>query len=675
MNNQIQTGLKTQTPVNKLLPVDHLSYSSLIQLLRNPLIFKLKEVLKVYNGKMGVSAVIGKACHRALDFYYNSQFETDRLEIAEDPALNRQLAREAGLDFIKTYDDAWINYGKTGTREQILKSYTQAMDFYFAEEPEYYEILSCEKKLSSEMTTMDGDILPLPGSGIPDLVVKNDKGELEIIDHKFTTSFTNHDEEDFIKIIQSMFMYHLVKGATGITPTRMIFRETKISKNNDGRPQMEDYIIPFDHRPYFVFFYNLYRDAVKYLANDPVFLPNLSDMFDGEHAGLMYSQGLINADMSDVEVMHKVKDVALKSKKFVSSSLDRAENQNLPPAEKVAMRLAEFGLPIEPVDIIAGAQVTQYRFKVSAGVRMASIQKHKADIERTLAVKGSVRILTPIPGTEYIGIEVENETRKLERLTKGHLTDNTLLLPLGADVNGEVTKIDLREMPHLLLAGATGSGKSVTLSTIIQALTSQMTPEDMHLTLIDPKRVELSIYSKKPHLQGRKVIFEPQEAILELTALKDEMDKRYKLLERSGKRDLSEYNDSRKSSKTKLPYRVCIVDEFADLILQSRAPKKKKDDTSSGSDVEYLVTRIAQLGRAAGIHMILATQRPSVDVITGLIKANFPTRIAFRTSSPTDSSVILGETGAEKLVGKGDMILIGPMIRGGKIRLQGLISS
>lgn len=520
------------------------------------------------------------------------------------------------------------------------------------------------------MKTMDGDILPLPGSGIPDLIDKNNKGEVEIIDAKFVKSFTDYDTEDFLKIIQSQFMFHLVKGATGLNPTRMIFREIKRTKNTDGSPQIRDWVIPFDHRPYFVFFYNLYKDAVKYLANDPVFLPNISDMFDGEHSGLMYSQGLISSDMSDVEVMHKVKDIALKSKKFVSSSLDRAENANLPPEEKVAMRLAEFGLPVEPVDIIHGAQVTQYRFKVSAGVRMASIQKHKADIERTLASKGPVRILTPIPGTEYIGIEVENESRKLERLSNDHLTMGTLYLPLGADVNGEVTKIDLRDMPHLLLAGATGSGKSVAISTIITALTKQIDPDGLHMTLIDPKRVELSVYSKIGHLQGKKVIFEPQEAILELTGLLREMDRRYKLLENSGKRDLSEYNESRRTNKTKLPYLICIIDEFADLILQSRSKKK-----NTVNEVEYLVTRIAQLGRAAGIHMIIATQRPSVDVITGLIKANFPTRIAFRTSSPTDSSVILGENGAEKLAGKGDMILMGPMIRGGKVRLQGLISN
>lgn len=714
---------KNNKQKTKLMPVDSLSYSSFIQLLRNPMIFKLKEVLNVYDGKMTVSSTIGRAGHAALEAYYGGNPD---VEMPDDDAEMRAVAIECGMNLITNTDDSYINYGKTGTREQILQGYTQAMEFYFAEEPHYHEILACEEKITGELKTDEGESLPIPASGIPDLIVRNEAGELEIIDHKFTKTFTKYETEDYIKIVQSQFMYHLVKAKYKEAPKRMIFREIKRTKNSNadtGKPQVRDWAIPFDHKPYFVMFYNLYKDVARYLMNDPIFLPNLADPFDGEHAGLMYAQGLISADMTDIEVVHKVKDVARVSKRFVGSNLDRAENKNLPVAERIKMRLAEFGLPIEPVDTIIGAQVTQHRFKVSAGVRMASIHKHKADIQRTIATKGEIRILTPVPGTEYVGIEIENAKRNIAKLGKEYLTPDTLELPIGVDVDGEVTKIDLREMPHLLIAGATGSGKSVTLSTIIEAITAQMTPEAMHLILIDPKRVELTAYSKKAHLQGKKVIYEPRAAIRELLGLKDEMQRRYELLEKAAKRDLAEYNASRRSADKKLPYLVCVVDEFADLILQSRSAEKKSKSyrsktknwllqqviTRAGeldecepkniqelnqkalvelleemdskdimmspqADVEHLVSRLAQLGRAAGIHMVIATQRPSVDVITGLIKANFPTRIAFRTSSPTDSIVILGEPGAERLAGKGDMILMGPMIQGGKIRLQGLIT-
>lgn len=702
------------------MPVDRLSYSSFIQLLRNPMIFKLKEILGVYDSKAGVSSMIGSAGHKALETYYGGNPD---IAVPADPIEARAIARQAGLDFITNYNDEYINYGKTGTREEMLKGYTQAMDFYFAEEPQYHEIIACEQKLGAEIHTLDGDLLPLPATGRPDLVVRNADGTVDIIDTKFTKSFTDYETEDYIKIVQSQFMYHLVKEALGVTPSRMIFREVKRTANKDSAPQVRDWAVPFDHKPYFIMFYNLYKDVVKYLQNDPVFLPNLSDMYDGEHAGMMYAQGLINADMSDVEVMHKVKDVAFISKKFVASNLERAENQHLLPEEKIKMRLAEFGIPVEPVETITGAQVVQYRFKVSAGVRMATIQKHKADIERTLAVKGEVRILTPVPGTEYVGIEVEAATRTMANLLKEHYSIGTMAIPLGVDVNGELARVDLPEMPHLLIAGATGSGKSVMLSTLITALTKQMTPEAMHLILVDPKRVELTAYAKKPHLHGKKVIFNPRDAIRELIGLKDEMEKRYKILEKAGKRDLAEFNNSKKNEGAKLPYIVTVIDEFADLMLQSRAQERrgkgyktrtrgwltKQIETkavelnqhvpqglneytqkalveileeldekdimmSPEADVEHLISRIAQLGRAAGIHLVVATQRPSTDVITGLIKANFPTRVAFRTASPTDSIVILGEPGAEKLSGKGDMLLMGPMIKGGKARLQGLIT-
>lgn len=718
---------------NVQMPVSVLNYSSLTQLLRNPIIFKIREILGVYTGKKSVSSMIGSAGHEALKVYYGGS----DIAVPLDPVEARTIAIAAGIKYIDDYPDDGIRYGKKGSREQILQGFSRAMQFYFQEEPIYHEIVMCEEKMTGRLMTTDGQELPLPASGQADLVHRRKEGVCEIIDAKFVKQFTRYEDEDgephedYIKIIQAQFMIHLAKAYKGIEVDRVIFREIKYTENRPciekdcpeqhdpqkKHRQVRDYVIPANHEPYRIIFYNLYRDVVKFLSNpDVIFLPNLSDPFDGEMAGLLYAQGLINADMSDVEVMHRVREVAFTTKKFVPSRLDRAENQTLLPEERVKMKLYEFGIIVEPQETKVGANVTQYRFKVSAGTSMARIRKHRDDIAQALAQKGDVRILTPIPGTSYLGIEVESEKRTSQRLRKEHLIPNTLSLPIGTDVDGDVTRVPLDAMPHLLIAGSTGSGKSYVVNNILEALTKQMTPEDMRLVLIDPKRVELARFNKKPHLHGRKVIFDHDEAIIELLKLTGIMDKRYSDLEHHGKRDIEEFNKSKRNKELRMPYIVVVIDEFADLMLRSKKQKKNGSSKSYGSkskaslarelakrgmfvsdntpvdkdtliqlleeddqnnplkgadaDAEFLMVRLAQLGRAAGIHLIVATQRPSVDVITGLIKANFPTRIALTTSSPVDSTVILGKPGAEKLAGSGDMLFMHPALKG-EVRLQG----
>lgn len=648
------------------MPVNVLSYSALTQLLRNPLIFKYKHIINIYDSKMSVSGMIGRAGHEALKTYYGGNPDIPMMG-------DRGVAIDAGLKFLETFGDAGINYGKKGSREQMLKGYAQAMNFYFAEEPKYHKILMCEEKLTGELRTSDGDLLPLPATGSCDLVHQRKDGKIEIIDTKFVTNFTDWETEDYIKIIQSQFYKHLLIAAKGIKPYRMLFREIKRTANQEGGPQIRDWAIPFDHKQYEMFFYNLYRDVVKYLANSPIFLPNLSDPFDGEQAGLIYSQGLINSDMSDVEVMHKVKDVAYTSKKFVSSRLDREDNKHLLPEERVKLRLAEFGIPVEPVETKVGPTVTQYRFKVSAGVRMETIKKLKDDIALAIEAKGEIRIIAPIPGTGLVGVEVENKTRTSTKLTAAHLRPGTLSLPIGIDVHGAPQLVPLDEMPHLLIAGTTGSGKSILLHTIINALTQQLKPAELELVLIDPKRVELRPFARKPHVK-RKVVYEYQDSVKVLTELVEEMERRYKILADSDRRDLAEYNSSRRDPKKRLPYIVTIVDEFADLMIRKRKKLTKKQlEEEQYEDADTLIVRLAQMARAVGIHLIIATQRPSVDVMTGMIKANFPTRIALTTASPTDSKIIIGKEGAEKLAGKGDMIFVYPGNRG-EMRLQGFLN-
>lgn len=702
---------KTETKTISL-PINRMSYSGLTQLLRNPLIFKLKYILNVYDGKMSVSGMVGRAGHEALKAYYSPVTHPELYgEVIEDRAERIGQAIDAGLKLIEDFDDSFINYGKTGSREQLLSTYHKAMQFYFAEEPEYNHILFAEEKLEGNIETVDGQKLPIPAVATPDIIDKRKDGGIDIVDTKFVKSFTDYETEDYIKIIQAQFLWHTLKAQTDLVADRMVFREIKTSENtgpNAGKPQIRDYVIPFSHEPYRIIFYNLYRDVVRFLSNpDSIYLPNLSDPFDGEHAGMLYAQGLLSSDMSDVEVMHKVKEVALVSKKFVPSRLDRVENQHLLPEEKIKLRLAEFGIPVEPEETKVGSSVTQYRFKVSAGVRMGVFEKHKADIARAIEAKTEIRILAPIPGTSLVGIEVANDERSAVILNDQHLVPNTLSLPIGADVHGEVVKILLDEAPHLLIAGSTGSGKSVLLHSIITALTKQMAPKDMSLVLIDPKRVELTAFAEAKHLKGGKIIFEYAEALLILKGLADEMERRYKLLAEVKARTIKEYNDPIDHVRQeKMPYIVLVIDEFADLIMQGKSVERRKKMSGSLSyaatkaqveqtarqmaklgipyepktevadeaqPADELIARLAQMARAVGIHLIIATQRPSVDVITGLIKANFPTRIAMTTASATDSKVILGEEGAEKLSGKGDLLLMTPGRP--RTRLQGFLTA
>lgn len=728
---------------NIQMPIDKMSYSGLTQLLRNPLIFKLKYILGVYDSKKSVSSMVGSAGHEALKYYYGGV--TD-FPVAADDIERRAEAIAYGMEYLDKQNDAYIKYGKTGSRASMLEAYTKAMNIYFEWEPTYNDIELCEERLESEIYNDNGQVYPLPAVGKPDLVEHNPDGTYDIIDHKFVKSFTAYENEDgdpyedYVKIVQAKFLQKLLFATKKIRASKMIFREIKYSVNKDGSQQIRDYVVPLDHEPYDIIFTNLYNDAIKFIANpNSVYLPNLSDNFDGEQAGMLYAQGLLTSDMSDVEVMHKVKDVALISKRFVPSRLDKIENQNLPPQEKIKMRLAEFGIMVEPVETKIGASVIQYQFKVSAGIRMALFAKHKGDIARAIEAKGEIRILAPIPGTALVGIEVPKEERTAVILTKSHFVPNTLSLPIGVDIHGESVKVHLDQMPHLLIAGTTGSGKSKLIATILTALIKQMTPESMELVLIDPKRVELTAFKKAKHLKSKKVLYEYEDVVRSLMTLTKTMEERYEELERTTKRDIGEYNKRVDETKIneKMPYIVVVIDEFADLIMRSKIEEKKttsgsyrsrtkawmykelksrankngeyflKDDNgemvkyhiypskdydrdslaeilesidildemkSGNANVETLVVRLAQMGRAAGIHLIIATQSPRVDVITGLIKANFPTRIALTTSSHTESMIILGEPGAEKLNGKGDMIFMHPGSPNGKVRLQGFLT-
>ncbi|MDD2680511.1 MAG: DNA translocase FtsK 4TM domain-containing protein [Patescibacteria group bacterium] len=316
-------------------------------------------------------------------------------------------------------------------------------------------------------------------------------------------------------------------------------------------------------------------------------------------------------------------------------------------AEKIKHTLENFGINVTMAETKVGPTVTQYTFKPAEGVKVSRIITLNNDLSLALAAH-PIRIEAPIPGQSLVGIEVPNRTKAVvglrEILEDKVFTSrkHNMMMAIGKDVSGTSWIYDLTRMPHLLVAGATNSGKSVCLNTIIISLLYQNNPDDLRFIMVDPKRVELPAYNGIPHLLT-PVITEVSKTINALKWCLNEMDRRYDVLNKAGKKNIQGYNESKPEEK--MPFIIFIIDELADFMM------------TSGKEMEAAIIRLAQMSRAVGIHLILATQRPSVDVITGLIKANIPARIAFSVTSLVDSKTILDVSGAEKLLGQGDMLL------------------
>src|SRR6266508_3691084 len=313
--------------------------------------------------------------------------------------------------------------------------------------------------------------------------------------------------------------------------------------------------------------------------------------------------------------------------------------------------LAHFGIAATVVEITPGPVVTRYELKPAAGVKLSRIEALSDDLSLALAAR-TLRIEAPIPGKSVVGIEIPNIAIGLVSLKdvaeSAAFRDarSKLVVALGRDVAGSPIVADLAKLPHLLIAGQTGSGKSVSINSIITSLLMTATPDEVRLILCDPKRVELAGFNNIPHLVV-PVVTDHDKILNALYWAVGEMDRRYRLFARATARNIEKYNEMR-TGRDRLPYVVLVIDELADLMI------------SAPIQVEKAITRIAQLARATGIHLVVATQRPSVDVITGLIKANIPARIAFATASAVDSRTILDMTGAEKLLGRGDMLVLPP---------------
>ena len=314
--------------------------------------------------------------------------------------------------------------------------------------------------------------------------------------------------------------------------------------------------------------------------------------------------------------------------------------------------LETFGVTIDgQIEKFPGPVITRFQFKPAAGVKVHQITNLSDDLALALQAK-RIRIVAPIPGKAAVGIEIPNRKAKIvyikEIIGSEAYTDTRLHLPLalGKTISGKPFVTDLAKMPHLLIAGATGSGKSVCINSLITSMIYRLHPRDLKFIFIDPKMLELSVYAGIPHL-GRPVVTDPKRAEKVLSDAVGDMENRYRKLAGEAVRNIEDYNAKKTDPEERIPYIVIIVDELADMMM-----------AASSSRIEMLVTRLAQMARAVGIHLILATQRPSVDVITGLIKANFSARIAFQVATKVDSRTILDGNGAEKLLGNGDMLFL-----------------
>ena len=668
---------------NETYIVDHLSFSSIRSFLTDRYKFLL-ETMRVWQFKASPSMLVGQAGHKALEVYYRDHLTPDE-------------AIAVGLAHIERTRDIDIDWGKTGTREDVVKRYTFAINAFFSEEPKMIgEQVAVEEKITEFLETDERFGAParfdLPLCAVPDRIVRTSEG-LIIRDHKFVHAYSDAEGNSPERIFQALCYYHPVKSKyakPGERVVRAIFDEIKTSKNKDGSPQRQEWTVEFDDcQEWFVVFYKLYGEILEELAKPNVkFLPNIFDRMTGEESLTAYMSEIVGIERPKL-VKHKTGDfeIEMPERKYVASKTDSVENAALTPEEKVRVKLQEFGIAVQMGETETGFAITRYTLKPARGIRMSEFRKHEADIAIALRAK-SVRIEAPIPGTGLVGIEVPNEARTYPVLTAEHVESlkRPLSIPIGVNVRGDMVQDDLAEMPHLLVAGRTGAGKSVFLNGMIRALTERNSAQEMKLILIDPKRVELAPFAKLPHVMV-PVVHDAKKATKTLEALAKEMDRRYDVLDQAAVRDIDTYNAQ--TAET-MPRVVVVIDEFADLILQAKEMQKSRKRRSkktvlrcrrstitlNEADGEELtaqdfIIRLAQKARAVGIHLVLATQRPSVDVVTGLLKANLPTRIAFACSSSIDSKVILDTSGAECLMGNGDLLFMSAR-RGTLDRLQGL---
>jgi len=671
-------------PAFQGFPLESYSYSSWMKFSTNPFMFKVNNI----NGDQlqttsSPTNVLGRAAHFGLQTYFGGN---DAVPVpANDDGEAMRLAFEAGRAYLASFSDGLIEWGATTQdRAKLEERFAFAFLGYLKDlnfDPAKMEILLVEKMLKHKVE-VDGKVMPVPLKAVADLVYrqKSDK-RIRIRDHKFTTKFSDPEAIDGGKLLQAIFNYMTVYAELGEAPYSMIFAEHKITPNKDPKePQTREYEIVFDEVPLaFELFFRFYQDMTDALLGKQVYVPNLMAIFDREVSVLAYIHRLdVDEERAKQMAAMKVDNITdfLKKRiqqdgsmkkyletvaaKFVSGSTLNYKNMTIP--DRIKMKLAEHGLSVEFHSEVTGGSVTLYRFEAGVGLKMSRIEKFAKDLEQVTGTTG-IRVLAPIPDSELVGFELPNKVRTFPgKAPKAKGFE----LPVGVDISGVMQTLDLRQGPHTLVAGTTGSGKSVCISSWVHQLLG--TP-GCELVLLDPKKVELGEFEEYPKVDYSDDIMGIYKTLKHLVG---EMEDRYSTLKKAKVKNLEAY----RAAGGKLPYIFVFIDEYGDLIAQGHEDLQEVEDgeylsgprkgetrfrtikTDVSSEIRTAILLLAQKARAAGIHLILTTQHPIAKIVDSAIKANFPTRVAFRTASAAASIVIVDQEGAEKLLGKGDMLLL-----------------
>lgn len=624
----------------------------------NPILFKIQYVNRdIFETAQNISGVIGKAFHQAMEVYYGG---SDTL-IPTNEAEAIEYGLKAGMSFLEGYDDGFIKWSKDVPNKQ--KAYDLlafAFNAYVQENPYRPDTLLGVEEQIKESIDIEwrGERLtmPVPLKGYLDKIVRED-GRIKVVDYKTCRAFANPEKIDGGKMLQAVEYFLLAYAKYGEEPYSITFEEVKLTKNSDGTSQVRRYEVVFAENPlYFDFFFRFYEDVTKALNGEAVFVPNVNALYDNEVAIVAYIHRLdIEAETAALMKKHNVSNITDLLKKQIQSAGNMrklmksveeqfvsAKNLNydaMQNHEKIQTKMLEHGMVLQFDSLIEGATVDLYRYTPSIGLKMSRVLSYVADVEQVMGVSG-IRVLAPIPNTSFVGFEVPRKNRVFPELPAGNGFD----IAIGQTIEGEPRRFDIRQAPHILVAGASGAGKSVWLSGAIVQL-NRLAKSKVEMHLFDPKLVELA-----HHEDDKNVVeYETDPDVIgnSLHALVKLMEARYSRMKKVKVKNIDQ---------TDMPYKIVIIDEFGDLMARG------------GEMIEHSILLLAQKGRAAGIHLIIATQRPSVDVVKGTIKANFPTKVVFRTAKAVDSQVILDESGAEKLVGKGDMLFASDH---GLERLQG----
>lgn len=640
-------------------PLSSYSYSSFTKFSTNPFMFKVNNINGEYIDTTSTPAnVLGKACHRAMKAFLGGDPD---VPTPADIGEATKHAYNEGKKYLDAFSDGFIAWSKTiPNRAKLNEKFSFSFFGYLKVCTDYEkkakEILIVERKIKHKVEVA-GKVLPVALESIPDVVYRDLQNRIIIEDHKFTSKFSNEESIDGPKLLQAAFLYFTVFAETGEEPYAAEFPEFKTTQNKDKKvSQLKRLRMVYNEHPLiFELFFRMYRDVTDGLLGKQVYIPNFNALYDKEISILAYIHGLdIDAEKEKKFKEQKVdnitdflkkkiqKDGSMKkyleivSQKFISGATLNYKIMKI--EERIKMKLAEHGLAVEFEDKIVGNSVTLYRFEPSVGLKMSKIEAFAKDIEQVVQVSG-IRVLAPIPDSGLIGFEVPNAERTFPTLPK---PTGTFEIAIGATIMGKTRLFDIRQAPHILVAGTTGAGKSVYLNGLIEQLLKISTTVELHL--FDPKEVELFHFEKRPGVI--EYHSDPKKIAASLRALVKEMNERYTKMRKKGARNID--------NMPGMKYKFIVIDEYADL------------NMSGG--VQVSIQKLAQKGRACGIHLIIATQRASVKVISGDIKINFPTKIVFKMAKKIDSQVMIDEEGAEKLLGKGDMLFVGDH---GVERLQG----